>query len=453
MKKGEKPEFSAKWWKDSQPKGLKSAAKLESALKDYETARHKLESSGSGEDADDATAALKEIDIAAKAVIAEAKKAKNAPEMDFTVACLDKLDTKKEQDEVDGLVEDGMFSDPEVYHHYLITALKRLKTAGEMNFGFVLGKKAEQHRIALKKNKSGKALASMVANETGMRQMTWGTAKPDPDEGNGAMLLTLEGKQLAGLAKKGERMLKKFKPLPFTKIRLFVEGKEVQDLADPDDTDTDDEEATLDPAALARELAELIRRIQGVGDAALKGELARTATQANALLRSNNLPEAEAKLGELRTALENASAGTTGGNGTGNGGGASTVTYAKSRLAWIAARKKIESEIEKLRAEIVSTYQAEGIAGEIETSYRGRVAPVLEALDESLADKLDEATNATDATVRAGLVAEAKEIMQRYQTYLSSEPLIGDLDDNPFVPLAIRQTISATLGALEKAVH
>ncbi len=46
MKKNEQPEFSAKWWKSSQPKGLKSAGRLEDALKDYEAIKKKLDASG-----------------------------------------------------------------------------------------------------------------------------------------------------------------------------------------------------------------------------------------------------------------------------------------------------------------------------------------------------------------------------------------------------------------------
>ena len=80
------------------------------------------------------------------------------------------------------------------------------------------------------------------------------------------------------------------------------------------------------------------------------------------------------------------------------------------------------------------------------------VAPLLESLDESLADKLDEATNATDATKRAALIAEAREIMTKYQAALSN-PVIADLDNNPFVPLSIQKTLSATLTGLSAAIR
>lgn len=467
MKKGESPDFTAKWWKGSQPKGLKTAGGLETALGNYESAKKALDSSREEKDAKAAETALGKVDAAVNAVIAEARKASKTKEdeMALTVICLEKLEKMENAErrwieEHTGEEDDGMFSDPEVYHQYLITVLKRLRSSGEMNFGFVLGKKAEDHRLALHKSKSAKSLASNLTKETGLRQFTFGVARPDEDRA-GMLVLTLEGRQLPGMGKKGARMLKKFKPLPFTKLALVVDGKEVEDLLDPDDTDVDvaddeDQPSGYDATALTHALAELVRRIQGVTDAALKGDLGRMATQANALLRSNNLPEASQRLDELRTALDRAgvpaAAGATGGNPAG-AGGASTVAYAKSRLAWIAARKKVENEIDKLRSEIVTTYKDDGIADQLESSYRARVAPVLAALDESLADKLDEATNATDAAVRAGLVAEAKAIMQRYQSYLGSESLIKDLDDNPFVPLTIQQTISATLSALEKAVH
>jgi hypothetical protein len=455
MKKGEQPQFSAKWWKDSQPKGLKSAGDLESALKDYETAKGKLESSGEEPAAKSADGALNGIDKAVKAVISEASKVKGNADMDATADCLKKFDRGYAQERkwIEEHIEsdDGMFSDPEVYHSYLITALRRLRSSGEMNFGFVLGKRAEQHRIALHKSKSAKALGSMLAKETGIHQMTWGIARSS-EERAGEMVLELEGRQLPGIGKKGGRMLKKFKPLPFTKLVLMVDGQEVGDLDDPEDTDTDD--AELDAAAMTRALAELARRIQGVADPALKGNLARMATQANALLRSNNLPEAEERIDELRTALDQAGVSANGGNGATEAvGGSSPAAFTKSRQIWIAARKRVEDELEKLRVEIVATYQADGIADDLEARYRTRVAGILTTLDESLSEKLNEVAGATDISQRSKLIGEARGIMERYQSYMASEPLIADLDNNPFVPLAIRQTVSTTLSALENVVH
>ncbi len=458
VKKGEQPEFSAKWWKGSQPKGLKSASKLDDALKDYDDAKKKLEQAGDADAAKAARDALGGIETAAKAVVAEASKAKNTPEMDWTAESLKKFDRlyAPEQAWIEQHTEqsdEGVFADPEAYHTYLTASLKKLRTGGEMNFGFVLGKKAEDHRLALHRSKGSKALANTLVKETGLHAMTFGVATPS-EERPGVMVLALDGRQLPGMGKKGARMLKKFKPLPFTKLVMMVDGQEVEDLEDPEDTDADEADETeteqLDAGALARELAMLIRRVAAVTDPTRKAALGKQANDANTALKAPNLPVAASGISALRTALD-AVGNAPGGNGrASNGTGA--VAYAKSRLAWLAARKKVEGEIDKLGGEIVATYQAEGIAPELEKLYRDRVSPILSTLDESLADKLDAAINATDPAQRTELVSEAKAIMQRYKAYLDSEKIIADLDTNPFTPLTIQQTLSATLTALSKAV-
>jgi hypothetical protein len=220
------------------------------------------------------------------------------------------------------------------------------------------------------------------------------------------------------------------------------------------------QETKPDPAALTRLLAEQLKRMPAAIAAAPaeKDRLTKIATDANVQLKTNNLVYAGATIEQLRRALDavmaqaqvpppppppQPSAPTTDG----------VVAYAKSRLAWLAARKKVESDLDKLRSAIVSTYANDGIAADLEKRYTEKVAPVLANLDESLADKLDEATNATDPTKRAALVAEAKKIMQGYGAYLAGEKIIADLDTNPFVPLAIQQTIAATLTTLEKTVR
>ena len=76
----------------------------------------------------------------------------------------------------------------------------------------------------------------------------------------------------------------------------------------------------------------------------------------------------------------------------------------------------------------------------------------LAQLDETLADQLDMAASASDATARTKLVAEAKNTMGKYAKYLASEPLLKDLDENPFLPLTIRATIGGTIQQLARIV-
>ena len=54
---------------------------------------------------------------------------------------------------------------------------------------------------------------------------------------------------------------------------------------------------------------------------------------------------------------------------------------------------------------------------------------------------------------RGKLVREAQQIITRYQAYLDSEPLIAKLDSNPFVPVAVHKTLTASLTALAKTVR
>jgi hypothetical protein len=208
----------------------------------------------------------------------------------------------------------------------------------------------------------------------------------------------------------------------------------------------------LDIKALTGALAQLMQAIPAVsaGDANVQKPLVDIATKAQGFLKAADLAQASAAIAELRTALGTARDQAKLNAQAAGGGGA--VTYAKSRLAWLAARKKVESDIEALRVSILDAFKGDAIVPQLESSYKTKVAPVLATLDESLADALDAATNEADAAKRTKLVADAKAIIQKYAQYLTSEPLIKDLDENPFRPLAIRATVGGTISTLSKAI-
>ncbi len=139
--------------------------------------------------------------------------------------------------------------------------------------------------------------------------------------------------------------------------------------------------------------------------------------------------------------------------GTAGAAAPPAALYVKSRMAWVATRAKIESDIAKLHGALTSAYQGHGAAETLEKAFQTHVEVMLNALDHSLAEKLDEVNQATDAAQRAQLVQQARQIMQRYEAYVASEPIIAKLDANPFVPIAIEKTLTATLTALSKAVR
>ena len=70
-----------------------------------------------------------------------------------------------------------------------------------------------------------------------------------------------------------------------------------------------------------------------------------------------------------------------------------------------------------------------------------------------MSDKLDEVINETDPAKRAARVAEARSMLDRYESFLSSEPLIAALDANPLMPMAIAKTMSGVLKALSASVR
>jgi hypothetical protein len=132
---------------------------------------------------------------------------------------------------------------------------------------------------------------------------------------------------------------------------------------------------------------------------------------------------------------------------------ASDAVVVKSRAAWIATRAKVESDIAKLHGALSSAYQDHGAAEHLEKTFQMRVEAMLNVLDHSLAEKLDDVSKAKDPGQRAQLVQQARAIMQRYEAYVANEPLIAKLDANPFVPVAIQKTLTATLTALSSALR
>ena len=132
---------------------------------------------------------------------------------------------------------------------------------------------------------------------------------------------------------------------------------------------------------------------------------------------------------------------------------ASDAVYAKSRAAWIATRAKVESDIAKVQAALASAYQGHGAAEHLDKTFQTRVEAMLNVLDHSLAEKLDEVNKATAPGQRAQLVQQARAIMQRYEDYVAKEPLIAKLDANPFVPVTIQKTLTSTLTALSTALR
>ncbi|MBI4696820.1 MAG: hypothetical protein HY749_22675 [Gammaproteobacteria bacterium] len=487
MKKNETPQLAASWWKGAQPEGLASAKDLDKALVAYEDARKEL-----GKAKNDAAKkltgnALDAIATAAKKVQMEAEKlAKNPPKKADPEDYLNTADVMKKVPRVIESVEktlgrlveagpggdaeeeddeQGAFGKLDVYGAYLRKMLKRLR-AKPMNFAVGIGRKPEDHRFVFHRSKPAKALSALIRQETDLKRVTWGIAGADPDRPM-LLVLALEGPQAPGLKKKGEKHMKLLKPLPFARIMLMVEGEEAEDIVDPDDPDdaSDEIEEEEDESAEAKEdavaevkaeqgpafaarLKELLPKIQRLAGAnpeeAQNAKL--KASEAGVFARKQDFASANRLLDELQALLGAGKEAPAPTSPTG-----SKVVFTQSRLAWVAARNKVHAELQKLEASILEVYRDDDVFGEVRSGVR-RLDGILEALDEELIDKLDEALNAVDAAAHARSIGEARAIIQRYRRFLETDPLVKAVDTNPFVAVAVESTMNKTLAVLEAKI-
>lgn len=176
-------------------------------------------------------------------------------------------------------------------------------------------------------------------------------------------------------------------------------------------------------------------------DNAKKAILLKLATDANVNIKTGNLAYATNFLDQLRVAL------------AAKPEPATLQVLTGSRQAWTGTQQKVKAEVDKLRGELARTFQGEPFAAEIMAKFNTKVMPIVQKFDDRLLDILDDAMNVAAGPEREALIVQSKAVMKDYLTFAMTEPLINDFDSNPFVPLAIRATVTTTLAALAKAVH
>jgi hypothetical protein len=135
------------------------------------------------------------------------------------------------------------------------------------------------------------------------------------------------------------------------------------------------------------------------------------------------------------------------------GAPANKETIEKSRTAWVATRKHIEGELNKLKKGVAAALKGHAGPEEVEKTFTDKVFPILDSLDEKLSDKLAELGRAKDGQEHTKLVGEVHKIIAKYRQFMTGEPVMKMLDDNPFVPVSVEKTLTATLAALEKSIH
>ena len=246
-----------------------------------------------------------------------------------------------------------------------------------------------------------------------------------------------------------------------------------------------------DMKALTLALSGLVKRLLDAvkHDPSQREELTTLATGAQASLRSGDLDGAAAGMDVLRQALDDVAGGAAPAAGNpgagkpqpsppslaatpaappagiklpqgappapaGNHGAThpAAPVIAKAKAAWSATRTKIQADLTKLTQQLEAALTDHEMADELAASCKARVDEVLQHLDEALSHKLDEVNKAPDPASRAKLVAEAHQVIARYTGHIGSDPTIKELDENPFVPLALAKTLTTTLTALSRSI-
>ncbi len=359
--------------------------------------------------------------------------------------------------------------------------------------------KSAQAVISLHKIKQPRAVLKDLEDDFGVvKNPRWGTASVDVDTDPKLVILTLN-KSAPGFARK---MKKTLKGTGFVKVMIRLDDGSIDEMEDEDEEDaapavpaTDAAPPPADPppspppvaetvapppppaqaaaaepvtpgpatpgpaapgldfGALSRRLADLVKRMIQANPAhrdALKG----FATQAQAAIRAMD-PAAPQAVDRFEAALNGDMAPTSAAPAAPpppQSPVADAATFPKARTAWVSARKRVQGEIDKLHAEMAAIYQGHGFGADLDRLIHAKVEPMMAALDDSLAHKLDEVAAASDAAQHTRLVAEARKIIASYAAFIDGEPLIAKLDANPFVPLHIRVTLDATLSTLSKVL-
>lgn len=122
----------------------------------------------------------------------------------------------------------------------------------------------------------------------------------------------------------------------------------------------------------------------------------------------------------------------------------STVQLQQSRLIWESTLRQVRAE----RDQLIRAIQAEFDDPEDQTMASEATQAIRSSLDEfneQLLETLDLALNAEKPEDRAARNAEAAKLIQGYLAHVQDEPIFAELDDNPFLPVKLQQTLVKAL--------
>ena len=124
-------------------------------------------------------------------------------------------------------------------------------------------------------------------------------------------------------------------------------------------------------------------------------------------------------------------------------------TYLSGRANLRKARESAAAELQRLHAQILADAKGEPFYDEIEAKSQ-KLFEYLAPVDESLANKLDDAGKCPDLELQAELNKQVRALIQKQLAALQTHPLAPFIQKNPFGTFIIRQPLEVTLLALDK---
>lgn len=238
----------------------------------------------------------------------------------------------------------------------------------------------------------------------------------------------------------------------------------------PTDAATTDSEAGDQAAAakveqaLTRTLTDLVRRMLPViaQNPGQKTTLMQLANDAQASLKRGDLDDVAALVEKLRDAIAGATASGDGAGAAPEAGDATTPngidaelvrTLEKAHGVWDATLGKVNRDLDQLVKAVLAAAGDHELGETFESEFQTVVEPLVQTVDSSLSELLKKAAKARSAEEHQRILGEARDMVGQFTKFVESNRVIEHIDRNPFLPLAVGKTLTASLAAVAKTLR